>query len=335
MAIIRCPECEENISSTVQQCVHCGAKIRFCPECESVFAGDIANCPNCGYVFEKASQASATQTSVPPKNDPEDPENLSRANITTIKTTWFLEKPMRQYLSKIISVILNVIVAISSAIAIFLYYKCTKSILSFKWELDMQILAAQTLQKITPLLICAMVAYIIEAVIKRMLGMWSLSDFSVWIKQKKLTFDGILKNSYNEDTHGETEQAKTEKSKVQNFVINAKLFAENSAHRSRTIAYQTLQSVMDGMTRFFPFLWMILNAEVLMNWTIEKRLWEIGYHNQPFGDLKFSIMENNWMLVVTGVLMVIDFIISYISDFNEQKRYKKFESQYKASVDEI
>ena len=49
MAIIKCPECGENVSTTAQKCVHCGCEITYCPECNQVFTGNIKVCPSCGY----------------------------------------------------------------------------------------------------------------------------------------------------------------------------------------------------------------------------------------------------------------------------------------------
>ncbi len=57
MAIIKCPECQENISSSVTQCIHCGCKITYCPECNSLFPEELETCKNCGYKIsiQKAS----------------------------------------------------------------------------------------------------------------------------------------------------------------------------------------------------------------------------------------------------------------------------------------
>lgn len=48
MAIIKCPECGGQISSTVKNCVHCGCKITVCPDCGRVYNGEINSCIACG-----------------------------------------------------------------------------------------------------------------------------------------------------------------------------------------------------------------------------------------------------------------------------------------------
>ena len=57
MAIISCPECQGKISDTVNQCVHCGAKITVCKECGKAYAEKINVCSECGYSFVSSNEA--------------------------------------------------------------------------------------------------------------------------------------------------------------------------------------------------------------------------------------------------------------------------------------
>lgn len=54
MALIKCPECGKEISSSVTQCIHCGCTITACPDCGAVCTGERETCPNCGCVFKKS-----------------------------------------------------------------------------------------------------------------------------------------------------------------------------------------------------------------------------------------------------------------------------------------
>ena len=58
MAVINCPECNEKISNTVKQCVHCGASIVICPECGTAFVEGVKLCTECGYEFKKKNEQS-------------------------------------------------------------------------------------------------------------------------------------------------------------------------------------------------------------------------------------------------------------------------------------
>ena len=56
MALIKCPECNMNISDTTTQCVHCGYKIIKCIECGSIMQGDAKVCSNCGYEIKRQNE---------------------------------------------------------------------------------------------------------------------------------------------------------------------------------------------------------------------------------------------------------------------------------------
>lgn len=55
MALIKCKECGNEISSSAKTCPHCGVKISLlkCPECGKKLNGDETNCPDCGYPINK------------------------------------------------------------------------------------------------------------------------------------------------------------------------------------------------------------------------------------------------------------------------------------------
>ena len=55
MALIKCPECGNDISDKAKKCPHCGydKERKYCPECGTMLAIDDAKCSNCGYTFNK------------------------------------------------------------------------------------------------------------------------------------------------------------------------------------------------------------------------------------------------------------------------------------------
>lgn len=58
MALISCPECGKEISSTSGQCVTCGYKFTYCEMCNSVEAADATFCSKCGASLNADVQAS-------------------------------------------------------------------------------------------------------------------------------------------------------------------------------------------------------------------------------------------------------------------------------------
>lgn len=57
MAIVKCPECGNEISTNATKCVHCGSLFTVCPDCNAVLAGSSEICPVCGCLLKKANAA--------------------------------------------------------------------------------------------------------------------------------------------------------------------------------------------------------------------------------------------------------------------------------------
>ena len=49
MALIRCPECGGEVSSSAGTCIHCGYRFIVCPECGEILSPDAQACGKCGY----------------------------------------------------------------------------------------------------------------------------------------------------------------------------------------------------------------------------------------------------------------------------------------------
>lgn len=60
MALIKCSECGNEISSNAKTCPHCGKKneIEICPECGNKVKEEDINCPKCGYPLRKKNTTS-------------------------------------------------------------------------------------------------------------------------------------------------------------------------------------------------------------------------------------------------------------------------------------
>lgn len=58
MAIFKCPECGNTVSTTAACCPNCGMKFTVCPECGKIYKGQPSVCPNCGAALNKASHTS-------------------------------------------------------------------------------------------------------------------------------------------------------------------------------------------------------------------------------------------------------------------------------------
>ena len=58
MALIKCPECGENISDKAKNCIHCGYPLKerqYCPYCGKENSKDSILCEFCGKSFQKTN----------------------------------------------------------------------------------------------------------------------------------------------------------------------------------------------------------------------------------------------------------------------------------------
>lgn len=60
MAMIKCKECEKEMSDYAKICPHCGYEnsIMFCPECDKQLSSKANMCPHCGYAFKNINNGS-------------------------------------------------------------------------------------------------------------------------------------------------------------------------------------------------------------------------------------------------------------------------------------
>lgn len=60
MAMIKCKECEKEMSDHAKICPHCGYEnsIMFCPECDKQLSSKANMCPHCGYAFKNINNGS-------------------------------------------------------------------------------------------------------------------------------------------------------------------------------------------------------------------------------------------------------------------------------------
>ncbi len=71
MAIKICPKCGGKVSTSRDECIHCGyvfPKTKQCPDCGESCPPEAKECPGCGYLFEGADKA-ASGASAPLKGD--------------------------------------------------------------------------------------------------------------------------------------------------------------------------------------------------------------------------------------------------------------------------
>ena len=94
MAMIKCKECEKEMSDHAKICPHCGYEnsIMFCPECDKQLSSKANMCPHCGYAFKSINNG----------NDSSKGENYNMALASLICSFFGI--------TSIVSLILGIIV---------------------------------------------------------------------------------------------------------------------------------------------------------------------------------------------------------------------------------
>lgn len=124
MALIKCPECGQEVSSTVHQCVHCGFSFTVCPDCGEVFESSATVCPNCGCVLKIVADAQPAQQSATQNGE----LNGSVVNTTAL-SEWdnrFAEQKRKEKNVKLVNKALDIVGTAFIVIAFIVLFVWTK-----------------------------------------------------------------------------------------------------------------------------------------------------------------------------------------------------------------
>lgn len=119
MSLIKCPECGGAVSSTAQNCVHCGFTFRVCAECGTVYSAKAKACPQCGCC---AQPQQAPQAVAAP---PSESETRKKPSPGTVKLEERMEKdyPVYRKKKKTVST-LGVICGLFFGVLAILFFAC-------------------------------------------------------------------------------------------------------------------------------------------------------------------------------------------------------------------
>ncbi len=92
MAISKCPVCQGKLSTTANQCIHCGADVKLCPECESLCMSNADVCNECGYVFSLSAPQNADKQTQEPQEEVQPESTLDKLFNTWEKKDYFKNK---------------------------------------------------------------------------------------------------------------------------------------------------------------------------------------------------------------------------------------------------
>ncbi len=126
MAIFKCPDCGNNVSTTADRCPHCGMVFTACPECGKIYKGQLEKCPNCGAVFGNIEKQQAVPVQQPTQKSKNETLNEKEYSDSTLKLEdlWKVKQPEKADVAKKISYAdkaLNILTGLLDVIAIVIY----------------------------------------------------------------------------------------------------------------------------------------------------------------------------------------------------------------------
>ena len=291
MAIIVCPECQEKISDTVRQCVHCGAKISVCPECKMVYAKEINVCTECGCLLNRIENQSKNEES-----------ELSSAK--DVMSLWKKEKTMHQYLfTNTIWLVLIVASVIFVAIAAF-------QLLS--WNNDV-FKAEETFSNIKTMLTFAAVFFVLQSVYNSLGNFYKTILLSAWCVGKKVDFKFVLSTTLKKNFDAMTLDEAGEELGGAQWCIIAATYAQNAILRYKQKKLNIIKVCFVVVSAIFLLVFALKNIEIYM----QAEIWKSDILGTT--GFEFSMIEDWILLIISAVAYIVRLFLNKLIDKNEEK----------------
>ena len=290
MAIIACPECQEKISDTVTQCVHCGAKISVCPECKKVYAKEINVCTECGCFLNRIEHQSKNEES-----------KLNSAK--DVMSVWKKEKTMDHYLfTNTIWFILIVASVIFVAIAAFqlLFWNDV-----FK--------ADETFSNIKTMLVFAAVFFVLQSAYYSLGNFYKTLLLSAWCVGEKVDFKFVLTTTLKKNFDAMTLDEASEELGGAQWCIIAATYAQNAILRYKQKKLNIIKVCFVVVSAIFLLLFAFKNIEIYM----QAEIWKSDILGTT--GFEFSMIEDWILLIISAVAYIVRLFLNKLIDKNEEK----------------
>ncbi len=307
MAIIKCPECNEKISSTVDQCVHCGAKIIACPECETAFVKGAKVCTECGYEFEKA------HPTVDLKDQSTD-EGNKKINANHLDTG-MVEKG---------SVYLLVLLTgLASLVTIgFLFWIFTKLLDWNKTPANMLLTAKDLHSDCMTLLTFAMIFIVVGAILDVAEKKARVQQYVNKARENKTTLPQIIENTLSIDYSKKSRDYADDQSQNLRDIINADIYERSVDAKNRFMSCSVFKIVLSVVISVCLYFFIQHNIEVFMT----AELFKSDMLNIP--GWSWERIEEWWLLVVVCVAVIIIKVLDKTIEISEKKRSEWIKKEF-------
>ena len=296
MAIINCPECNEKISDTVTQCVHCGSKIIVCPECKAVYINDQQNCSNCGFAFKKE------------QSHKEETQKTEYKNAKEVYYDW--EKTNK--MSKIKLDMWLIFAAIGLIIWAVVKLLTWDSVTDLAETSDLR-------DNIQLLLILAGISYVGSNIYAYFIfTVKRRESFLDWSKSNNVSLPSMITSTIDMDFDAMTLEKALDYISSAEYCLLAEIYKKNFILLSKEKKYRAMSTVLSAVAVVFLYMFLFNNAEIY----IQAELFKSDLLGNP--GFKFSMMEDWWMLIAGVVFMVLESFVNGFYDKSEKKECEKW-----------
>ncbi len=293
MAIIKCPECQNSISSTAKICVHCGCEFLICPECQTSLLGGTEQCPECGYKIETVKEPEVVS-----KKESEEKETLSSVVTKFENDNIFLKR-------SIFSVLSTVCICLGMALLAISYF-CF-SAWKNKSGMEMLLKYESTLNSCKALIIIGIIIGALAMLYERVWKNFYPKCFKNWLYVRKIDITPMLKDELNFDFSTISVKEVGNRAKYLTHAVTSKTLSDDKATSS---SLGGILSLIAGVLGFvFAICVMIFSIS-----NLEARMGEIFLYGSKSADFSISDMENWGVLIIGIVLLVIDIILNQMSE---------------------
>ncbi len=182
MAMIKCPECGQEISDQATTCPHCGVKIFVCPECGHINLGN-GSCKLCGYVLPEEKATS------PDSNKDESKKNLFERWNESVP-----EEKTKKIIFGVLSACLMVIPLIYGLVWVFQSFDNYLNITPEKYLRAMASYASDV-ARLDTLFYMLVFMYIISIVMNVLVAFFRDFNFGKWIRSNRIDISQAINSA--------------------------------------------------------------------------------------------------------------------------------------------
>ncbi|MBE6684567.1 MAG: zinc ribbon domain-containing protein [Ruminococcaceae bacterium] len=186
MALIKCPECNMNISDTTTQCVHCGYRIIKCVECGYIMPANAKICSNCGYEIKPSNH----------NNDTHNPKHILFDNFKDMFENWWSNSHLRRIIASNNHLTKGALMA-SAAFSLF------SLIVLFLWRTEDGLSVLEKYKDVhdtyNVLLAFSLLFLFAYVVLKDFKTYFIINDLGSWVKSNNINLTFCIESYLNND----------------------------------------------------------------------------------------------------------------------------------------